>query len=107
MKLDYCVSQSLNFYLDESKYPSLTQAFGGGPLVSGLGDMLIKRGVNLVSLYGGTEFGLPVRMFSSSAGRTPEDWQYLELSESASPRWVDQGDGSFELQLLVSCFHQL
>jgi hypothetical protein len=65
--------------------------------------MLVKAGVNLVSLYGGTEFGLAVRALTTKAGRTPEDWAYLELTDFASPRWVDQGNNTFELQFLVSC----
>jgi hypothetical protein len=63
--------------------------------------MLTRVGIKLISLYGGTEFGLPLRFLTSAVGRDPEDWPYLEFSDSASPRWADQGNGSFELQLLV------
>lgn len=35
-------------------------------------------------------------------GRDPADWEYLNFASSVKPRWVDQGDGTYELHLLVS-----
>jgi hypothetical protein len=62
--------------------------------------MLVREGVHIASVYGGTEFGLPIRVLTSAIGRGPQEWMYLEIANQVKPRWVDQKDGSFELQLL-------
>lgn len=77
--------------------------FGGGPLSHQIGDALTRAGVNIRSLYGATEFGVPttLELPHKKFMRTPDDWNYLSFSDLAKPRWVHQGDGTFELQFLV------
>jgi acyl-coenzyme A synthetase/AMP-(fatty) acid ligase len=81
------------------------QFFGGGPLSAAVGDHLVAEGCKLASVYGGTEFGGICRQISSR--KSPEDWVWMELYPSVTPRWVPQGDGSFELQLLATEKHAL
>ena len=71
--------------------------------------MLVAAGVRLTSIYGLTETGVLNKImdvdYSPNAkpqARKPEDWAYLQFDERIKPRWVDQGDGTYELQLLVS-----
>lgn len=82
------------------------QVYAGGPLAKKCGDDLVARGVKLFTIYGGTEFGGPTLAFYSDAGahgdvRTPRDWEWMQFSPAVRCRWVPQGDGSYELQLLV------
>jgi hypothetical protein len=78
------------------------QVYGSGPLVPRVGDVLVAEGVPLISMYGGTEFGLPTKVFTTAAGRGTQDWAYLETTNKITSRWIEQGDGSFELQLLAT-----
>ncbi|TCD65346.1 putative NRPS-like protein biosynthetic cluster [Steccherinum ochraceum] len=80
--------------------------FGGGPLSKAVGDRLVAAGVKLTSVYGGTEFGGPCPMLDNSHGQLPEDWEYLCFTPKCKPRFVDQGDGSYELQVLTCKTHQ-
>ena len=82
------------------------EVFGGGPLSTETGDKLVHVGVKLVVAYGGTEFGAPMTVYpegkSDDAPIEPnEDWSWMRLNERMNPRWVAQGDGTYELQLLV------
>jgi hypothetical protein len=75
------------------------QSFGGGGLAPQAGVILRENGVRLHCSYGGTEFGA-----IATASLNPEDeddWEYIEFSEICTPRWVPQGDGTYELQFLV------
>ena len=74
--------------------------YAGGPLATGFGDQLASAGVTVTSMYGGTESGAATR-FWPPANRRPEDWAWLAMADRAHPRWVDAGDGQYELQLLV------
>ncbi|TFK74139.1 putative aminoadipate reductase [Pluteus cervinus] len=78
--------------------------FGGGPLAPKLGQELVQSGVNIRSIYGGTEFG-PVSVFKTEPS-TEDDWDWFEFHENVPIRWVPQGDGTFELQLLASPAYQ-
>lgn len=68
------------------------------------------RGVHLVVGYGTTEVGTTVADFSAydveqlnpAINQVPEDWEWVTIDRICKPRWVDQGDGTYELQLLVS-----
>lgn len=59
----------------------------------------MDAGVNLVSIYGTTETG------AISDGRRREEdfkeWGWFEVSAPVKVRWMPQGDGTFELQVLV------
>lgn len=70
--------------------------------------MLVAAGVNLAVIYGITEIGLLNKVmdldFTSNSRwdtKRPEDWAWMQLDERVKPRWIDQGDGTFELQVLV------
>jgi hypothetical protein len=81
--------------------------FAGGPLAQKCGDKLVKAGVKLVSMYAGTEFGCATFPFypdkpNEEDDRTPLDWQWLKFSPRYKVRWVPQGDGSYECQIMVS-----
>ena len=85
------------------------KAFAGGPLSSKTGNELIAQGVNLYPWYGGTEFGPHTRVFDiddspnpDPNAKTKEDWEWLSFSNRVNCRWVPEGDGTFELQYLVS-----
>lgn len=76
------------------------QEYAGGALSSEVGDMLFKSGVKLRLLYGGTEFGA-VALCSIRKG-DEADWEYIEIAEDAHAHFVPQGDGTYELQFIVS-----
>ncbi|KAJ3555456.1 hypothetical protein NM688_g2570 [Phlebia brevispora] len=83
--------------------------FGGGPLSARSGDMLVSAGVNLCSAYGATETGslTDTYEFSNSSdadtdGRTNADWAWLSFPKEVKHRWIPEGDGTYELQLLTS-----
>ena len=76
------------------------QAFAGGPLAKKTGDSLVASGVRLKSVYGSTECG-PFAYIAS----TPEDanqWEWIRFSPNSKIRWVPLGDGTSEMQVLVS-----
>lgn len=68
-----------------------------------VGDFLVRQGVNVVSCYGGTEFGL-VTTVKRIEG-TVVEWAWLEFGPSMPLRWLQHGVGDdvlYELQILVS-----
>jgi hypothetical protein len=73
--------------------------FGGGPLAPEAGDKLVAAGCNLVGGYGLTEAGCVTKYHNISRG---SDWLYFEMADNSTSRWVDQGEGLYELQLLAS-----
>ncbi|KAJ3994744.1 putative aminoadipate reductase [Lentinula boryana] len=79
--------------------------FAGGPLAPSTGDYLVSRGVHLRSLYGGTEFGIVADIDLDPKG--DEDWAWHRFVKESEVRWVPQGDGSSELQLLCTKTHIL
>lgn len=87
----------------------LCKAYAGGPLSEKNGTKLTNAGVDLVCIYGGTEFGVPSACFdlelgakNNPAGKTREDWQWMQFTDRVKVRWEPQGDGSYECVLLVS-----
>ncbi|KAF8438365.1 putative aminoadipate reductase [Boletus edulis BED1] len=80
-------------------------AFGGGPLAKRTGDALATAGVNLSSAYGGTEFGPLTYVLRDSTER--QLWEWLRFGKNQNIRWVPQGDGTYECQVLTSETHQL
>ena len=84
--------------------------FTGGPLAVKVGDSLARAGVNIASLYGGTEFGCPTVLglsplresgTSKLSAAGPSEWAYMRFSKGVNTRWVPQGNDTFELQFLV------
>lgn len=94
-------------------YPRLrsltfSQAYGGGPLSTENGNKLIASGVKLASAYGLTEAGPVAHIFegidsdpSDLGAKHIEDWQWQSFPVTTKPRFVPQGDGTYELQFLV------
>ena len=85
------------------------KAYGGGPVSALVNRKLLEygRGVRMFSLYGATEFGAPMkapwaRSATQALGRPDSEWEYCQVSDAATVRWEDQGDGTFELVVLVS-----
>ena len=75
------------------------------------GTKLANAGVKLFSVYGGTEFGVYINLCDTDEfpggswpyQKTREDWSWMGFSEERLKiRWVPQGDGTYELHLLVS-----
>ncbi|KZT05750.1 putative aminoadipate reductase [Laetiporus sulphureus 93-53] len=90
--------------------------FSGGPLADATGATLVSAGVNLYPIYGGTEFGAPVRIFDfdddpnntcAVKSKARIDWKYMQIVKECNPRWVPQGNGTYELQFLSCPGHQL
>ncbi|KAH9941064.1 hypothetical protein B0H21DRAFT_811720 [Amylocystis lapponica] len=91
-------------------------AFGGGPLSTASGNKLVAAGVNVQSTYGTTEIG-PVTMVtfpdrtpgadahSDNTTKTLQDWEWIQISPRVVPRWIPQGDGTYELQILTTSIH--
>jgi hypothetical protein len=65
-----------------------------------IGNELAMAGVNIKTLYGGTEFG-PVTRPTLERGYE-KYWDYMDFSPKANIRWVYDGDGKYECQFLVS-----
>lgn len=61
---------------------------------------MTESGVYLQPVYGATEFGAPSYFFRRQVDE--KDWEYLEFPDLINIHWDPQGDGTFELQLLVS-----
>lgn len=100
------------FLLSVIKLSENTKEFAGGPLSDVNGDKLTAAGVALFSIYGTTEVGTITRIFDTDDSKRPEstvktsrDWAWMQFSEKTNPRWIPQGDGTYELHLLVSSGH--
>ncbi|KAJ7718257.1 putative aminoadipate reductase [Mycena metata] len=82
--------------------------YSGGPLASRVGDFLFAQGVNVVPVYGGTEFGAVSVVHRRQAEVDAGEWVWFRFSSRVNVRWVPQGDGTFECQFLtVPEVHQL
>ncbi|KAF5351577.1 hypothetical protein D9758_007202 [Tetrapyrgos nigripes] len=77
----------------------LSVAYGGGPLGTDTGDMLVKAGVKIVPMYGQTESGIISQCFPS--GPEPLGWQWMRLSEHLSPAFVPYGNQENLFQLVL------
>lgn len=74
----------------------------------------MNAGVTLESLYGSTETGSLTGFldFDDSQGpdapwKTSWDFEWLTFPPPVKPRFVDQGDGTYELQVLVRIFNKV
>ncbi|KAG6871961.1 hypothetical protein C0995_014472 [Termitomyces sp. Mi166 len=74
--------------------------FSGGPLPPKLGDRLAASGVKLYSFYGGTEFGCGTWLVRDKTELM--DWDYMRFYPDIKLRWIPQGDGTYECQVLAS-----
>jgi hypothetical protein len=86
----------------------MNQAYAGGPLSPKNGDKLAKAGVKLCGTYGATEFGVHSLMFDEDDSQGPDapfktsaDWAWITFPNTMNCRWIPQGDGSYELHVLV------
>ncbi|KAF7303443.1 Acetyl-CoA synthetase-like protein [Mycena indigotica] len=77
--------------------------YSGGTLATKVGDYLVSQGVNLVQVYGGTEFAAGNTLKRTNV--LPSEWNWLQISESVNIRWMAVGDGSFECQFLTTPIH--
>ena len=82
--------------------------YAGGPLSQKTGDKLAMAGAKFFPVYGSTEGGVNTRVYDIDYAAGPdapvkskEDWAWLSIMETNNPRWVPQGDGTYELHLLV------
>ncbi|EGN94883.1 hypothetical protein SERLA73DRAFT_162904 [Serpula lacrymans var. lacrymans S7.3] len=80
-------------------------AYSGGPLSEKVGDALASVRIPLINVYGGTEFGGLSTMFR----RKDEvwDWVWIYLGPRIMFRWVPQGEGLYECQILQSEMHRV
>ncbi|KAJ7045274.1 putative aminoadipate reductase [Mycena alexandri] len=82
--------------------------YSGGPLASRVVDFLFAQGVNVVPVYGATEFGAVSIVHRRQAEVDAGEWAWFRFSSRVNVRWVPQGDGTFECQFLtVPEVHQL
>lgn len=86
--------------------------YAGGPLSQKTGDKLAMAGAKFFPVYGSTEGGVNTRVYDIDYAAGPdapvkskEDWAWLSLMETNNPRWVPQGDGTYELHLLTCKTH--
>ena len=76
---------------------------GGAALPQGVGDDLVRKGVNLISRFGSAECGF--LMSSHRDYTTDKQWQYLRSNESTALSFETQEDGLAELVILPQWPH--
>ncbi|KAH8078746.1 hypothetical protein BXZ70DRAFT_658621 [Cristinia sonorae] len=107
----WCRSPELLKYLSTLKCVSWV----GGPLSEANGNMLVAARVYLAIIFGTTETGIINKVMDldfspdrKPGSKKPEDWAWIQIDdERVDARWADQGNGTFELQLLTSERHPL
>ncbi|KAJ7236069.1 hypothetical protein B0H12DRAFT_1256772 [Mycena haematopus] len=83
-------------------------AYAGGPVASAVGDSLFGEGVNIVPIYGATEFGGATTVKRHQAEVDAGEWVWFRFRRRVNVRWEPQGDGTSECQFLtVPETHQL
>ncbi|KAI0085165.1 hypothetical protein BDY19DRAFT_909277 [Irpex rosettiformis] len=89
------------------------QGFAGGPLSSQTGIKLVKAGVSVQSMYGSTEGGVTSGCFDYDDSQGPDasvktslDFEWMQFPPPAKTRFVDQGDGTYEMHYLTCETHQ-
>ncbi|KAH8196120.1 hypothetical protein TruAng_009719 [Truncatella angustata] len=72
-----------------------TVMYGGSACPDDLGNLLVDRGVNLISHYGATEVGQLMTSFRPEGDKA---WNYVRESDKLSPflHWLPQGPNLFE-----------
>ncbi|EKM50930.1 uncharacterized protein PHACADRAFT_199768 [Phanerochaete carnosa HHB-10118-sp] len=86
--------------------------YAGGPLSHSTGSKLFQAGIKLSCVYGGTEFGTPVRIWDESPGSLHTSgvdpaWQYIQIRKTITVRWEPQSDGTYELVIPETPNHEL
>ncbi|KAJ7077669.1 putative aminoadipate reductase, partial [Mycena belliarum] len=76
----------------------LIQAFGGGCLPQRLGNALAAAGLKIQAVYGATEFGSITSMLPYK--EDVNEWEWFRFSSKVKLRWMPQGDGTYECQVL-------
>ena len=79
-----------------------TQGYAGGPISDDCGAKLSSSGLNLVSIYGSTETGVSTVVYGPQEREKPVEWAWMTFDSMYKCRWNDQGNGTYELQFLVS-----
>ncbi|KAJ7075175.1 putative aminoadipate reductase [Mycena belliarum] len=77
-----------------------TVVWSGGPLPQRMGDALVDAGVNLLGVYGATEIGPLTSLVPRE--EDAKEWSWLRFTDAVDVRWVPQGDGTSECQVLTS-----
>lgn len=80
------------------------ETFGGGPIAKKHAKTLFAAGVNISSVYGATEFGAVTVLGGPFRDRIPDESQWLKFSPRVNIRWVEQGLGKYECQIMVRFF---
>ncbi|KAH9932151.1 hypothetical protein B0H21DRAFT_699704 [Amylocystis lapponica] len=84
--------------------------FAGGPLSAENGARLVAGGVRFFALYGATEFGAVTQFFDTDddlpVSAPNRDWEWMQIPVQCKPRWIAEGDGTYELQLITCPTHQ-
>ena len=80
------------------------QCFSGGPLPVKVGEKLWAAGVQLVSCYGGTEFGILAVAPHKQDVADGSNWMWMHFEDEPKIRWAPQEDETYELQVLVRVF---
>ena len=85
------------------------QCYAGGPLSERNGDKLAAAGVKLYGVYGATETGSLTCILDAeecaedgAEVKTTADWAWMTFFENVKVRWAPEGDGTYELHVLVS-----
>lgn len=65
----------------------------------------MAAGVIISTDYGSTEIGPPAQAFPRKQDLLDGDWDWVRFNPNVTPRWVPQGDGLFELQMLVRVYY--
>ncbi|KAF7362617.1 General substrate transporter [Mycena venus] len=70
----------------------------GGPVPPRVGNALASAGVKLRALYAGTEFGALSTLVPKPGDEA--EWEWVQFSDKIKLRWMPQGDGTHECQIL-------
>ncbi|KAJ6579476.1 putative aminoadipate reductase [Mycena vulgaris] len=79
--------------------------WAGGAVPHQLGTFLHGSGIKLRGMYGATETG-PI-CFPTSLKGDEDEWEWYRFANQTKVRWVPQGEGTFECQLLTWEKHTL
>ncbi|KAJ7827451.1 hypothetical protein B0H13DRAFT_2241007 [Mycena leptocephala] len=72
--------------------------WAGGALPNQLGSFLHDSEIKLRGVYGATETG-PICFLTALEG-DEQEWEWYRFADQVRVRWVPQGDGTFECQLM-------
>lgn len=68
--------------------------------------------MKLYAVYGGTEFGAHTAILDEDDSngldapvKTSADWAWMQFPDTLKPRWMPQGDETYELEYLVGVLY--